>query len=568
MWYHSFLQIINIIISLNLIIIRCFAVNQIYQIIFNKYKIFNNLNFFNLNRYRDNITNNTDYISLIFISIVLIIRGFTFLYTSWYVGNRKVFTVLVYLFVCRMLLLIIFTNLWIFIWGWDFLGVVSYLLVISYQNQNSNNAGMITVLSNRVGDSFMIISLSLLRITGNWNRIINNNQSFSVLLILIFLTRITKSAQIPFCAWLPAAMAAPTPVSALVHSSTLVTAGVYLIMRFNQNNPSVVILITGIITTILAGINACNGFDFKKLIALSTLSQLGLMFIALGLGLYKLALYHLVTHGLVKALLFLSAGTIIHQTQSNQDLRIINGLCQNLPLSTICIILTSLTLSGLPFMTCFFSKEVIVSQNFLKRYWVIFRIFLAASLTINYSLRLVYRILNSPNFWNCNKFSETTNNTYIPLLNLLPFTIIWGTFSFWFVVPYTPFKYSFNIFLNTGIWVIILLAFYIGKTLSKNKNWGKRILNRIITNILFLPLISRNYINKLTKIGFLEIKNHETSWSESIGAQGFYFKFTNSMTELHLTFLIVATLGIVIWIVLLVYLYSLYLKHNIENINN
>ena len=557
MWYHSYLQIINLIISINLIIISCFRIHQIYQFILNKNKISNFLNFFNLNRFRDNIINNTDNIRIIFISIVLVIRGFTFLYTSWYVGRRKVFTVLVYLFVCRMLLLITFTNLWIFIWGWDFLGVVSYLLVISYQNQNSRNAGMITVLSNRVGDSFMIISISLLRLTGNWNRITRSNQNFNIILILIFLTSITKSAQIPFCAWLPAAMAAPTPVSALVHSSTLVTAGVYLVIRFNQNNPSVIILITGIITAILAGVNACNGFDFKKLIALSTLSQLGLMFIALGLGLYKLALYHLVTHGLVKALLFLSAGTIIHQTQSNQDLRIINGLSQNLPLATVCIILTRLTLSGLPFMTCFFSKEVIVSQNFLKRYWIIFSIFIAARLTINYRLRLIYSVLNSPNFWNCSKLSETTANTFLPLINLLPFTIIWGTFSFWFVLPYTPFKYSFEILLNSAIWIVILSALYVGYILASNKNWGKRILNRIVTNILFLPLIRRNFINFITVVGFTEIKNHETSWSESIGAQGLYSNFANLMTKIHLTFFIIRTLGIITWITLLIYLYSL-----------
>jgi len=337
---------------------------------------------------------------------VLTIRGFTFLYTSWYVGKTKIFSILVLLFVTSMLLLITFTNLWIFIWGWDFLGVVSYILVISYQNQNSSNAGMITVLSNRVGDSFMVIRLSLLTITGSWNSIINHTSRFKLLILLLILTRITKSAQIPFCAWLPAAMAAPTPVSALVHSSTLVTAGVYLIIRYNQNNPSLIVLLIGIFTTILAGINACNGFDFKKLIALSTLRQLGLMFIALGIGNYKLALYHLVTHGLVKALLFLSAGLVIHQTKRNQDLRLITGIMQMLPLTSTSIILTRLTLSGLPFMTCFFSKEVIINQNFIKSFWIIISIYIAASLTINYSLRLIYRVFSSPSRWNRNNFSE------------------------------------------------------------------------------------------------------------------------------------------------------------------
>jgi NADH-ubiquinone oxidoreductase chain 5 len=193
-------------------------------------------------------------------------------------------------------------------------------------------------------------------------------------------------------------MAAPTPVSALVHSSTLVTAGVYMLIRFNQNNPSVYLVILGIVTSILSGINACNGFDFKKLVALSTLSQIGLMFISLGLGLFKLAFVHLVAHGLVKALLFLSAGTVIHQTRSNQDLRVISGIIIKFPITGTCILLTSLILSGLPFGICFFSKETILNQNFLKRLWILITIYIAAVLTINYSLRLLKNLVYPPSF--------------------------------------------------------------------------------------------------------------------------------------------------------------------------
>ena len=537
-----------------------------FKIILTKIKIFNNSWFFILSRYTDSVSNNTDYLTGIFISIVLTISGFTFLYTSWYVGNSKIFSVLVLLFVTRMLLLIRFTNLWIFIWGWDFLGVVSYILVINYQNQNSSNAGMITVLSNRVGDSFMIISISLLTITGNWNSIINNTPRFKLLILLLILTRITKSAQIPFCAWLPAAMAAPTPVSALVHSSTLVTAGVYLIIRHNQNNPSLLVLLIGIFTTILAGINACNGFDFKKLIALSTLRQLGLMFIALGIGNYKLALYHLVTHGLVKALLFLSAGLVIHQTKRNQDLRLITGIMQLLPLTSTRIILTRLTLSGLPFMTCFFSKEVIINQNFIKRFWIIVSIYIAASLTINYSLRLIYRIFISPSNWNTNNFSEKRPNTFIPLLGLLPFSVLWGSSRFWFLIPILCTNIQFNLIFNLLTWVIIFISIFIGFTLFNNKNWGKTRLNHLITNLLFLPLLSSNYLNKILISGFKITKNLETSWSETIGAQGLFNLSTKVMFSVRYTFILIYIISIVFWIVLTLCLFSLYLKHNTENI--
>lgn len=514
--------------------------------------------FFLIRSYTDRISNNTDYLSLIFIRIVLTIRGFAFIYSSWYVGRRKIFSIMVLLFVCSMLLLINFTNLWIFIWGWDFLGVVSYILVIHYQNQNSNNAGMVTVLSNRVGDRFMIIRISLIIITGSWNWIILNNQNFSVLIIFLILTSITKSAQIPFCAWLPAAMAAPTPVSALVHSSTLVTAGVYLIIRYNQNNPSRILLLIGIITTILAGVNACNGFDFKKLIALSTLRQLGLMFIALGLGNFKLALYHLVAHGLVKALLFLSAGLVIHQTKRNQDLRLIRGIMQTLPLTASCVILTRLVLSGLPFMTCFFSKEVIINQNFLKRFWIIVRIYIAASLTINYRLRLIYRIFKTPSFWISNNFREKRPNTFIPLLGLLPFSVTWGATNFWFIIPVVNSPTQSNIWFTILTWAIIAVSIYIGYTLYLNKYWGRNPINRLITNLLFLPLIRTNFLNNFLFAGFKATKNVETSWSESLGAQGLYNNISILMLKSRTSFMITTLTMVIFWIIIIVCLYSLY----------
>lgn len=494
----------------------------------------------------------------IFIRIVLIIRGFTFLYTSWYVGNKKSFSVLVLLFVRRMITLILFTNLWIFIWGWDFLGVVSYILVINYHNQRSNNAGMITALSNRVGDTFMLIRLCLITLNGNWNSIINNKESFRIILILLFMTRITKRAQIPFCAWLPAAMAAPTPISALVHSSTLVTAGVYLVIRFNQNRPSMSLLITGILTTIIAGVNACNGFDFKKLIALSTLRQLGLMFIALGIGSYKLALYHLVCHGLVKALLFLSAGIIIHQSKRTQDLRLINGIIRFMPITSTCILFTSLTLSGLPFMTCYFSKETIIRQNFVKRTWILIRIYTAAILTINYRTRLIYRLYKIPTFWDTNNLREKNSNSIIPLLSLAPFMVLWGSSKYWFFIPIVKRCYTLDKTFTSVTWIILLLSLWIGYLLFSNKHWGNFKLNRLTTNLLFMPILRRNFINKITKIGLKSTKEVESSWSESFGAQGIYNRRSLFMVRTRNLYARIYIILICVWWSIRACLYSLY----------
>jgi len=548
---------LNLIISVVLLSLRILFITNIILININKLALYNFIDLFILNNFKDNITFNSDSIRTIFISIVLTIRSFAFIYTNWYVGNQKRFSILVLLFVSRMIILILFTNIWIFIWGWDFLGVVSYLLVINYLNQASSNAGMITILSNRVGDRFMLIRLSLIRLNGNWNSLVINKNLYYILIILIILTSVTKRAQLPFCAWLPAAMAAPTPISALVHSSTLVTAGIYLIIRFNQNNPSIIILIIGIFTASIAGINACNGYDFKKLIALSTLSQLGFMFISLGIGAYKLSLFHLVSHGLVKALLFLSAGIIIHQVQRTQDLRQINGLITKLPIVSICILLTRFTLSGLPFLACYFSKETVIMNNFLNSVWIIIYIYFIALLTINYRIRLILALFHKPSYWIYNNRNEQDNNGILPLIGLLPFTVFWGTYNNWFFLPYINKLNRFFFIFNIILWIFIIIAYWKGNKIYNNKLWGNNILNKLITNLLFLPLIRRNILNKLLIIGFKTIKLLESSWSENLGGQGFNNLFNIFLINIRILFI---SMFFIINIAILfnICLYSLY----------
>ena len=216
-------------------------------------------------------------------------------------------------------LLILSPNLIRLLLGWDGLGVTSYLLVIFYQRNKSYNAGILTAITNRLGDVGLLISISLMLYLGNWNYIFINSFSsiFSNLIIfLIIISACTKSAQIPFSAWLPAAIAAPTPVSALVHSSTLVTAGVYLLIRINliiiEINIRYILLLIGIITMIIAGFTAIIEIDIKKIIALSTLRQLGIIILTLGIGNPILSFFHLLSHAFFKAMLFICAGIIIH----------------------------------------------------------------------------------------------------------------------------------------------------------------------------------------------------------------------------------------------------------------
>jgi len=247
-----------------------------------------------------------DFISLCFISLVSLIAGSVIIFRTSYMSSECFFgrfIWLVVLFVISIYILILSPNMVSLILGWDGLGVTSYLLVIFYQRSKSYRAGIITALTNRLGDVGLLISIILILPYGTWNFLIYNDSRVELSLILarlIILSACTKSAQMPFSAWLPAAMAAPTPVSALVHSSTLVTAGVYLLIRINillvRFEILEILIMLGTFTIFIAGGAAMFEMDIKKIIALSTLSQLGAMVMGLGMGSPTMAYFHLLSH--------------------------------------------------------------------------------------------------------------------------------------------------------------------------------------------------------------------------------------------------------------------------------
>lgn len=215
-------------------------------------------------------------------------------------------------------------------------------------------------------------------------------------MVRIRIAAITKRAQIPFSSWLPAAMAAPTPVRALVHSSTLVTAGVFLLIRFYPFLSSIYgfnffILIISSLTIFMAGAGALVECDIKKIVALSTLSQLGVIIASIGLGLPNLAFFHLVTHALFKALLFVCVGTLIHLHHHSQDLRGAGNLANQMPLTISCLNIANISLCGLPFISGFYSKDLIIEitiyNNF--RMIILFLFFVATIMTASYSIRLI-----------------------------------------------------------------------------------------------------------------------------------------------------------------------------------
>merc|ERR1711887_500146 len=222
----------------------------------------------------------------------------------------------------------------------------------------SYNAGIITALTNRLGDVGLLVSLSLMISYGGWSYLYNTHGTERLaggLLAIIVLSACTKSAQIPFSAWLPAAIAAPTPVSALVHSSTLVTAGVYLLIRINillvNTTASIILIVTGALTIFIAGCAAILEIDIKKVIALSTLSQLGVIIIIIGAGAPVLAYFHLLSHAFFKAILFICAGIIIHNIKDYQDIRKIRISKNFIPITTAVILIANISLCGLPFLS-------------------------------------------------------------------------------------------------------------------------------------------------------------------------------------------------------------------------
>nr|WBR65264.1 NADH dehydrogenase subunit 5 [Daphnia galeata] len=343
-----------------------------------------------------------DWVSCSFLTVVLCISSNVVWYSKSYMGgdgDANRFILLVLGFVVSMVILIISPNIFSILLGWDGLGLISYCLVIYYPSKKSNSAGMITVLSNRVGDVCVLLSIAWFVVLGDFNfstwSLGGDLTSLMILSFLVMVAALTKSAQIPFSAWLPAAMAAPTPVSALVHSSTLVTAGVYLLIRFSfllGELGSSVLMFISLMTMFMSGVVAIFECDLKKIIALSTLSQLGMMMFAISLGLYQVAFFHLLSHALFKALLFLCAGVLIHGVGSTQDVRYFGGLVKNFPLVSVCMNLANFSLCGIPFMSGFYSKDLIVELA-CQDSWgmgILFLMFVCLGLTVLYSVRLSF----------------------------------------------------------------------------------------------------------------------------------------------------------------------------------
>nr|UFZ12898.1 NADH dehydrogenase subunit 5 [Neoneuromus ignobilis] len=516
-----------------------------------------------------------DWMSLLFMSFVLFISSLVIFYSMGYMHgdyNMNRFIILVLMFVLSMMLLIISPNLISILLGWDGLGLVSYCLVIYYQNEKSYNAGMITALSNRIGDVALLMAIAWMLNFGSWNYIfyleaMKNCFEMKLICGMVILAAITKSAQIPFSSWLPAAMAAPTPVSALVHSSTLVTAGIYLLIRFNILMEgqffALVLLLIGCLTMFMAGVGANFEFDLKKIIALSTLSQLGLMMSILSMGLPILAFFHLLTHALFKALLFMCAGAVIHNVGNNQDIRFMGGIVNQLPLTLSCMNIANLALCGTPFLAGFYSKDLIlemVSLSYLNVF-IYFLYFVSTGLTVCYSFRLIYYSMTGTfNFKSLNSINDEEWSMLKGMLGLLFFAIMGGSMLSWLIFP-SPSLIVLPLIMKLMTLLVSLIGMWIGYELSKFKlNWKLNSLktygmSSFLGSMWFMPILSTKFINAyFLKLGYLVIKSIDQGWSEMLGGQGIYNLLKNNSKAYQLiqtNNLKIFLLSFVVWVIIL-----------------
>nr|YP_009776978.1 NADH dehydrogenase subunit 5 [Mansonia uniformis]QJA27632.1 NADH dehydrogenase subunit 5 [Mansonia uniformis] len=519
-----------------------------------------------------------DWMSLMFMSFVLLISSLVIFYSKEYMAedfNINRFILLVLAFVMSMMLLIISPNMISILLGWDGLGLVSYCLVIYFQNEKSYNAGMLTALSNRIGDVALLLAIAWMMNYGSWNyifylEIMSMDTEMLIIGGLVVLAAMTKSAQIPFSSWLPAAMAAPTPVSALVHSSTLVTAGVYLLIRFQvllveSWLGSFLLLISGL-TMFMAGLGANFEFDLKKIIALSTLSQLGLMMSILSIGGYKLAFFHLLTHALFKALLFMCAGVIIHNVKNAQDIRVMGGLMLSMPLTCGCFNIANLALCGFPFLAGFYSKDLIlemVSMSYIN-FFSFFLFFFSTGLTVSYSFRLVYYCMTGEfNLVSLNMLNDKSKVMSFSIFFLMVMAILGGSMLSWLMF-FNLEMICLPMELKMLTLFVCVLGGLIGYLMNMvSLNFFNKTLNFYNLGVFsgsmwFMPVISTLGIVKWPlMLGMLSYKIFDQGWSEYFGGQMIYKKlkfYSLFIQEFQNNNLKIYLLTFLLWIVILIFM--------------